>query len=171
MCLAVEAQMGQRLGLPTWGLAGASDSMMLDGQAGAESTFSILSQGLAGLNLIHDVGYLGAGMICSPEMLVMGDEIWLEPTVGHSVGHVAVHLRSGHHHAVMCGDLIHTPLQLAEPGWSPTFEFDRAASTNTRRTFLNTHCETETLVLTAHFPSPSIGHIVPRGNGYDFSYL
>jgi trimethylamine--corrinoid protein Co-methyltransferase len=75
MCLAVEAQMGQRLGLPTWGLAGASDSMMLDGQAGAESAFSILAQGLAGLNLIHDVGYLGAGMICSPEMLVMGDEI------------------------------------------------------------------------------------------------
>jgi trimethylamine--corrinoid protein Co-methyltransferase len=75
MCLAVEAQMGQRLGLPTWGLAGASDSMMVDGQAGAESAFSTLSQGLAGLNLIHDVGYLGAGMICSPEMLVMGDEI------------------------------------------------------------------------------------------------
>ncbi len=75
MCLAVEAQMGQRLGLPTWGLAGASDSMMLDGQAGAESAFSILAQGLAGLNLIHDVGYLGAGMVCSPEMLVMGDEI------------------------------------------------------------------------------------------------
>ena len=75
MCLAVEAQMGQRLGLPTWGLAGASDSMMLDGQAGAESAFSILSQGLAGLNLIHDVGYLGAGMVCSPEMLVMSDEI------------------------------------------------------------------------------------------------
>ena len=75
MCLAVEAQMGQRLGLPTWGLAGASDSMLLDGQAGVEAAFSILSQGLSGLNLIHDVGYLGAGMICSPEMLVLGDEI------------------------------------------------------------------------------------------------
>jgi trimethylamine--corrinoid protein Co-methyltransferase len=49
--------------------------MMIDAQAGAESAFSVLSQGLAGLNLIHDVGYLGAGMICSPEMLVMGDEI------------------------------------------------------------------------------------------------
>ena len=75
ICLAAQAQMGQRLGLPTWGLAGASDSMGIDGQAGAESAFSILSQGLSGLNLIHDVGYLGAGMICSPEMLVMGDEI------------------------------------------------------------------------------------------------
>ncbi|SLM28360.1 MttB9 [Desulfamplus magnetovallimortis] len=75
MCLAAQAQMGQRLGLPTWGLAGASDSMIVDGQAGAESAFGILAQGLAGLNLIHDVGYLGAGMVCSPEMLVMGDEI------------------------------------------------------------------------------------------------
>jgi len=55
MCLAVEAQMGQRLGLPTWGLAGASDSMMLDGQAGAESAFSILSQGLLrGININED---------------------------------------------------------------------------------------------------------------------
>ena len=66
---------------------------------------------------------------------------------------------------------MHTPLQLAEPGWSPTFEYDMALSTNTRKTFLNTHCNTDTLVLTAHFPSPSVGHIVPRGNGYDFSYV
>ena len=75
MCLAAQAQMGQRLGLPTWGLAGASDAMLVDGQAGAESAFGILAQGLAGLNIIHDVGYLGSGMICSPEMLVLGDEI------------------------------------------------------------------------------------------------
>lgn len=74
MCLTAEAQMGQRLGLPTWGLAGSSDAMTVDGQAGGESAFGILAQGLAGLNLIHDVGYLGAGMVCSPEMLIMGDE-------------------------------------------------------------------------------------------------
>jgi glyoxylase-like metal-dependent hydrolase (beta-lactamase superfamily II) len=101
----------------------------------------------------------------------LDDEIWLEPTLGHSPGHVAVHLKSAQHHAVMCGDLMHTPLQLAEPGWSPTFEHDRAVSTNTRRTFLDKHCDTDTLVLTAHFPSPSMGHIVPRGNSYDFRYL
>ena len=101
----------------------------------------------------------------------LDDEIWLEPTLGHSPGHVAVHLKSAQHHAVMCGDLMHTPLQLAEPGWSPTFEHDRTVSTSTRKTFLEKHCETDTLVLTAHFPSPSMGHIVPRGNTYDFRYL
>jgi trimethylamine--corrinoid protein Co-methyltransferase len=48
---------------------------MLDAQAGLESAFSILSQGLSGLNLIHDVGYMAAGMACSLEQLVMGNEI------------------------------------------------------------------------------------------------
>ena len=70
----------------------------------------------------------------------------------------------------MGGDLIHTPLQLAEPGWSPNTDYDLAAAARTRKTFLNEHCESDTLVLTAHFPSPSVGHIVPRGNGYDFTY-
>jgi len=101
----------------------------------------------------------------------LDDEVWLEPALGHSAGHVAVHLRSGQHHAAMCGDMMHSPLQLAEPGWSPNFDHDLAASAHTRKTFLNTHCESDTLVLTAHFPSPSIGRIVPRGNAYDFRYV
>ena len=101
----------------------------------------------------------------------LDDEVWLEPALGHSVGHVAVHLKSGRHHAAMCGDMMHSPLQLAEPGWSPNFDHDLAASAHTRKTFLNTHCESDSLVLTAHFPSPSIGRIVPRGNAYDIRYV
>ncbi len=70
-----QAEVAQSFGLPTWGLAGATDSKMLDAQAGLESAFSILSQGLSGLNLIHDVGYMASGMACSLEQLVMGNEI------------------------------------------------------------------------------------------------
>jgi len=73
--LAAQAEVAQSFGLPTWGTAGAADSKVIDAQAGIESTFSILAQGLAGLNLIHDVGYMDRGMICSAEMLVMGDEV------------------------------------------------------------------------------------------------
>jgi len=73
--LAAQAEVAQSFGLPTWGTAGATDSKILDAQAGLESAFAILAQGLAGLNLIHDVGYMDRGMICSAEMLVMGNEI------------------------------------------------------------------------------------------------
>ncbi len=60
--------------MPTWGYAGCSDAKVVDAQAGLESAFSILSQGLAGLNLIHDVGYLDMAMVCSPAQLVLGNE-------------------------------------------------------------------------------------------------
>ena len=67
--------MARSSGLPTWGLAGATDAKCLDAQSGIESTFAIFSQALAGLNLIHDVGYMASGMACSCEQLVMGNEI------------------------------------------------------------------------------------------------
>src|SRR5271157_223780 len=73
--IAAQAEVARSLGLPTWGLAGSTDSKVLDAQAGIESAFSILAQGMAGLNLIHDLGYLDMAMVCSIEMLVMGNEV------------------------------------------------------------------------------------------------
>jgi trimethylamine--corrinoid protein Co-methyltransferase len=73
--MAAQAEVAQSFGLPSWGLAGSTDAKTLDAQAGIESAFSILAQGLAGLNLIHDVGYMDMAMVCSVEMLVLGDEV------------------------------------------------------------------------------------------------
>jgi glyoxylase-like metal-dependent hydrolase (beta-lactamase superfamily II) len=102
----------------------------------------------------------------------LDDELWLAPAPGHTPGHVAVHLASKGARAVMCGDIMHTPLQVAEPAWSPSFDHDRALSTATRTSFLETHCGTDTLVLTAHFPLPSVGHVVPHAErGFDFRFL
>ena len=75
LALAAQAEVAQSFGLPTWGLAGMTDAKSLDAQAGLESAFSVLAQGLSGLNLIHDVGYMASGMACSCEQLVMGNEI------------------------------------------------------------------------------------------------
>lgn len=75
LALAAQAEVAQSFGLPTWGLAGATDSKLLDAQAGVEAAFHIMAQGLAGLNLIHDVGYVDGSMACSVEQLVLGDEI------------------------------------------------------------------------------------------------
>jgi len=73
--LAAQAEIAQSLGLPTWGLAGATDAKCLDAQAGAEAAYHILAQGLAGLNLIHDVGYMDMAMACAVEQLVMSNDI------------------------------------------------------------------------------------------------
>jgi trimethylamine--corrinoid protein Co-methyltransferase len=74
LALSAQAEVAQSFGLPSWGLAGSTDAKVLDAQAGSESAFSILAQGLGGLNLIHDVGYMDNGMVCSAAQLVLGDE-------------------------------------------------------------------------------------------------
>ncbi|MBW2122003.1 MAG: trimethylamine methyltransferase family protein [Deltaproteobacteria bacterium] len=61
--------------IPMWGTAGCSDAHMLDEQAAMESAVSILMAALDGANLVHDVGYLGQGLIGSPAAIVMCSEI------------------------------------------------------------------------------------------------
>ena len=69
------ADLARHYKLPVWGLAGAADSKMLDAQAGAEASHQILLALLAGENLVHDVGYLGGGMISSMEMILFCNEV------------------------------------------------------------------------------------------------
>ncbi|MFQ5400580.1 MAG: trimethylamine methyltransferase family protein [Anaerolineae bacterium] len=68
-------EMGQFYGLPVWGYAGHSDSKVVDGQAAADTQFSVLVALLSKTNLNHDVGYLEAGLTNSPEMMVLTNEI------------------------------------------------------------------------------------------------
>jgi len=69
------ADMAHFYRLPVFDLAGASDSLEFDAQAGAEATFSLLLSALSGANLIHDVGYLESGLTSSGEMILFCDEI------------------------------------------------------------------------------------------------
>ena len=63
------------LKLPMFSAAGCSDSKTLDEQAAAEASLSIMAAGLSGANLIHDVGFLESGLLGSPEMVVLCDEL------------------------------------------------------------------------------------------------
>jgi len=90
---------------------------------------------------------------------------------GHTPGHVAIRLASQGDEAVMCGDLMHVPIQCPHPEWSPLFDHDLDEARQTRRRFLEHAGETGALVLTAHFPSPSVGRVRPKGEAFTFDYL
>jgi trimethylamine--corrinoid protein Co-methyltransferase len=62
-------------GLPIWAYAGASDSKVMDAQAGAEAMFSIITAMQSRCNVIHDVGFLEFGTTSSLEMLTMANEL------------------------------------------------------------------------------------------------
>jgi glyoxylase-like metal-dependent hydrolase (beta-lactamase superfamily II) len=96
----------------------------------------------------------------------IGDHVRILPTPGHTPGHSAFRLGRGKDDAVFSGDLVHSPLQALYPEMSMKFDVDQAMAAKTRRSFLERYCDTETLCCTAHFPSPSVGRIKRKGNGF-----
>jgi glyoxylase-like metal-dependent hydrolase (beta-lactamase superfamily II) len=91
------------------------------------------------------------------------DEVWLESTPGHSPGHVSVRIASGGQHAVVTGDLMHHPCQLARPHWSSPFDFNRQQALDTRQAFIRRYGDAPVLVIGTHFATPAAGHIVSDG--------
>ena len=62
-------------GLPSFAVAGASDSKLVDEQAAAEAALTILADAASGADLIHDLGYLESGLSGSLALLAICDEI------------------------------------------------------------------------------------------------
>jgi len=100
----------------------------------------------------------------------LDDEVWLEPSPGHTPGHVCVRLASRGAQAVITGDCMHSPVQCLEPGWIMRADADPGLAGATRRSFLERHCDSGVLVCATHFPEPSIGRIVRRDGAFWFDY-
>jgi len=97
------------------------------------------------------------------------DEVRLIPTPGHTPGHVSVHISSAGHEAVITGDVVHHPVQLAEPDWENNFDMDKDAGAATRRAFFDRYADKPALVIASHFFEPTGGHIVKDGPAWRFT--
>ncbi len=102
-----------------------------------------------------------------------GDGVWLEAAPGHAAGQVMVHVREGVRegtapgcrHAILCGDVIHHPIQLAEIDLPMAGDADAAAAAATRRRLVERCVDRNILVLPTHFPAPSAVRLVSQGTG------
>lgn len=95
--------------------------------------------------------------------------IRLVPTTGHTPGHVSVEVSSGDANALITGDSFHHPCQIARAEWATVADFDREASSATRRRMLEELAGTDTLMLGTHFAEPTGGVIVEDGESYRLS--
>jgi trimethylamine--corrinoid protein Co-methyltransferase len=71
----VAASMGKYYELPVFGLGGSTDSKALDQQAGAECALGLLFPLLNGANVIHDVGFMDAGLQGSLQLMAIADDM------------------------------------------------------------------------------------------------
>jgi glyoxylase-like metal-dependent hydrolase (beta-lactamase superfamily II) len=96
----------------------------------------------------------------------VNDEVWFEPTHGHTKGHISVRIASRGADAVITGDMTHHPCQFARPEWRCYADYDAAAAIQTRRDFYARYAGTGVLVIGTHFAPPTAGHIVRDGDNY-----
>jgi len=75
LSMAALADMSRFYGLPVWGTSGATDSKLVDAQAGLEAMQSVYTAFLSRCTLNHDVGYIESGLTSSMEMIILVDEI------------------------------------------------------------------------------------------------
>jgi trimethylamine---corrinoid protein Co-methyltransferase len=73
--VAAAVDLARYLNLPFMGTGGASESKLLDAQAGAEISIQLLMSALSGATLVHDVGFLDCADIGSLPLLVLADEV------------------------------------------------------------------------------------------------
>ena len=99
---------------------------------------------------------------------VISDEIKLIPTVGHTPGHVSVILESGRQNAMITGDFMHHPCQIAHPEWTVTFDEDPEAAASCRKRILEELADSATLVIGTHFSMPTAGRIITAPEGLKF---
>ncbi len=101
----------------------------------------------------------------------VSDSLWLEPSHGHTPGHVCVRISSRGQDAVILGDVIHSPIQCAAPHERPPLDSDPQPAREARLAFLERYADTRTVVLGTHFHQPATGLIKRDGGAYRYEVV
>ncbi|WP_328329123.1 MULTISPECIES: MBL fold metallo-hydrolase [unclassified Streptomyces] len=90
----------------------------------------------------------------------------LDLAPGHTPGSSVLTLESGGDRALFVGDLVHTALQIAEPGTNSCFCEDPAESRATRHKLLGRAAEDNALVFPAHFGGHGAAEVARSGSTF-----
>lgn len=96
----------------------------------------------------------------------ISDDVSLMPTTGHTPGHVSVVIRSEGESAVITGDCVHHPCQLAHPDWGTTVDADPEQSRQTRWDMFTDAVETSCTILGTHWTGAGGGTVVRDAEGF-----
>jgi glyoxylase-like metal-dependent hydrolase (beta-lactamase superfamily II) len=104
--------------------------------------------------LSSHIEQVGDGDVIAPGVNVLA-------TPGHTPGHQSIVVSSGTDRAVILGDVINCPVQIAEPEWSVLFDVDPALARRTRDSLLAELEGSSTIVSGSHFTESVFGRVVP----------
>jgi glyoxylase-like metal-dependent hydrolase (beta-lactamase superfamily II) len=93
------------------------------------------------------------------------------PMPGHTPGSTVYIVSSGTQRAVLLGDVVHSTVELIEPGWQFTFDVDLAAAADVRQQLSTELLDSGDPAAAAHFPGLGFGHLVTAEAGRKWIFL
>lgn len=91
--------------------------------------------------------------------------VTVQRTGGHTPGHSVVRVTSGSDRLMFAGDAVF-PVSFDHPDWHNGFEHDPEEAVGVRERLFREMAETGELMVAAHLPFPSIGHVNIVGNAF-----
>ncbi len=95
----------------------------------------------------------------------------LEPSHGHTPGHVSIRVDSDGQSAVFIGDAMHSPLQCLLPELKPALDREEVPAREARLALLERYADSGTVVFGAHFSPPCGGRVYRDANSYRFEAI
>jgi glyoxylase-like metal-dependent hydrolase (beta-lactamase superfamily II) len=91
----------------------------------------------------------------------------LLPAPGHTMGHCVLQVQSAREGAIICGDIVYSPLQIVYPELNAYADEDMAAGPLTRRRYFDLCAENGWLLMPEHFGPPYTAvRLSKSANGY-----
>ena len=97
------------------------------------------------------------------EKICVGVE--LEPSPGHTPGHISVKIESSNNKALITGDFMHHPVQMTRTDWCSSADTDPIKGRATREAMLAEYLDTDVLLIGTHFASPTAGYVRSHATG------
>jgi glyoxylase-like metal-dependent hydrolase (beta-lactamase superfamily II) len=102
----------------------------------------------------------GAVRKLSPVKPQLAPGLNARPAPGHTPGSTVYIVSSGSERALLLGDVVHSTIELLEPGWEFAFDVDRATARTTRQRITAELSDSQDPAAAAHFPAPQFGRLV-----------
>ena len=103
------------------------------------------------------------------DLVEMDEEICvgveLEPSPGHTPGHVSVKIEPSNNKALITGDFMHHPVQMTRTDWCSSADTDPIKGRATREAMLAEYLDTDVLLIGTHFASPTAGYVRSHSTG------
>lgn len=87
---------------------------------------------------------------------------------GHTPGHIALRISSGGEHLLCAADTVLSPIHLEKPDWRPVFDFDHEQAAAAKHKIFDKAAAEKILIYAFHFPFPSLGYVIKKGEGWQW---